>query len=420
VTHDNWRAASVDIAKAMEPATTIQHKIATLAGVKLQRNLPQLVAAARLQSALGTEIGAPEVSEVREMQEEIIRDLSTRSLRVVPKPQDSREAEAWITYLRLKRRQKAIEKLQLSAGDIVEVKGNDGQQIAEVSSVGGDGRIHLKGGGGAGAWPDLITVLCRKDDDSRRARDLKRKAANQIALRARAESWSLNKQRELEDFEITAPLTEEHVEQLQEVIDSANDEKPIQQFLEAYPQTLTAILTGRSRFLIPRPSLAGKHIPDFLISDFDSLGIRWLLVELETPQSPITMRRHNDLEANARRGVSQVREWREWLQNHLDMARRSKREGGQGLVDIRPQSEGLVLVGRRTLLHQNSSAIRNRIIEENQIHVHTYDWLLEALRGTLLHSGPPALNPYAIRAPRTQRSKWAKQFLGEVDLSDQG
>jgi hypothetical protein len=411
VTHDNWRSASADIAKTTCPATTKQHKIAALGEVKLPRNLPQLVAAARLQSALGTEIGAPEAAEVREVQEEIIRDLSTRSLRVTSKPQDSREAAAWIIYLRLKRRQTAIEKLQLSAGDIVEVNSNNSRQIAEVSSIGSNGRIHLKGGGGAGAWPDLITVLSRKDDDSRRARDLQREAANQVALRARADSWSLNKQRELEEFEIAAPLTEEHVEQLQEVIDSANDEKPIQQFLEANPQTLTAILTGRSRFLIPRRSLAGKYIPDFLISDLDSLGIRWLLVELETPRSSITMSRHNDLEANARRGVSQIREWREWLQNNLDIARRSKRDDGQGLIDIRPQSEGLVLVGRRMLLHQNSSAVRNRIIEENQIRIHTYDWLVEALRGTLLHSGPPVLNPHAIQAPRKEQPEWAKQIL---------
>ncbi len=410
--YDNWRTALAEIANATGVATTKQHKIAALAEMKLPRNLPQLVAAARLQSALGSEIGAPEAAEVREVQEEIIQDLSTRSLRATSKPQDSREAEAWITYLRLKRRQKAIEKLRLSAGDIVEVNGNNGRQIAEVSSIGSNGRIHFKGGGGAGAWPDLITVLCRKGDNSRRARNLKRQAANKIALRARAKSWSLNKQRELEEFEITAPLTEEHVEQLQEVIESANDEKPIQQFLEANPQALTAILTGRTRFLIPRRSFAGKYVPDFLISDLDSLGFRWLLVELETPKSSITMSRHNDLEANARRGVSQIKEWREWLQNNLDMARRSKREDGQGLVDIRPQSEGLVLVGRRTLLPENSSAVRNRIIEENQIRIHTYDWLLEALLGTLRFSGPPALNPYAIQAPRKEQPEWVKQILG--------
>ena len=120
----------------------------------------------------------------------------------------------------------------------------------------------------------------------------------------------------------------------------------------------------------------------------------------------------NDLEANARRGVSQIREWREWLQNNLDMARRSKRQDGQGLVDIRPQSEGLVLVGRRALLHPNSSAVRNRIREENQIRVHTYDWLIEALRGTLAHSGPPVLNRYAIQAPRKEKPEWVDRILG--------
>jgi hypothetical protein len=412
MTYDDWRAASADIGRTTGPATEKQHQIAAVAGVKLPKNLPLLVAAARLYSALGIEIGAPEGAEVREVQEEIIQDLSTRSLRGASKPLDSREAAAWITHLRLERRKKALEKLQLSAGDIIEINTNDGRRTGEVSSIGGDGRVYLKGGGGAGAWPDQIGVLCRKTDDSSRARNLRREVANQVARNARTESWSLNKQREIEEHQVVASSTAETVEQLQKVIDSADDEKPIQQFLEEYPQTLTAILTGRSRFLIGRRSLAGKYVPDFLIADLDSLGVRWLLVELETPRSSITLSGQNDLEAHARRGVSQIKEWREWLQNNLDMARRSKRQDGLGLVDIRPQSEGLVLVGRRTLLHGNSPAVRSRIREENQIRIHTYDWLIEALRGTLAHSGPPVLNPYAIQAPRKERPEWLDQIFG--------
>ena len=40
--------------------------------------------------------------------------------------------------------------------------------------------------------------------------------------------------------------------------------------------------------------------------------------------------------------VSQIEEWREWVQNNLDKAWRSRRESGLGLVDVRPRIEGFV------------------------------------------------------------------------------
>ncbi|MGA8156299.1 MAG: hypothetical protein WB822_08835, partial [Rhodoplanes sp.] len=45
----------------------------------------------------------------------------------------------------------------------------------------------------------------------------------------------------------------------------------------------------------------------------------------------------NELDASARRGVTQIREWREWLQNNLDMARRPVEQdvgGGKLVVEV--------------------------------------------------------------------------------------
>ena len=114
----------------------------------------------------------------------------------------------------------------------------------------------------------------------------------------------------------------------------------------------------------------------------------------------MTLKNSNELEQHARKGVSQVREWREWLQNNTDIARRSRRNDGLGLVDIRAQSEGLVLVGRRALLYENTHTVRNPIREENRIRIQTYDWLLEQLDGMLRFSGLPGVNPYVIQPLR--------------------
>jgi hypothetical protein len=91
----------------------------------------------------------------------------------------------------------------------------------------------------------------------------------------------------------------------------------------------------------------------------------------------------NELDASARRDVTQIREWRKWLQNNLDMAGRSVDQHGLGLADIRPQSEGLVLVGRRAVLKDNAGALRHPYGEDDRIRIHTYDWLVESLFGIL-------------------------------------
>jgi hypothetical protein len=48
----------------------------------------------------------------------------------------------------------------------------------------------------------------------------------------------------------------------------------------------------------------------------------------------------------------------------------------------------------------NAKAVRSAVREGNNIQVHTYDWLLERLKGLLNFSGPSALNPYLIQPLR--------------------
>jgi hypothetical protein len=398
MTRNNWWDAVADIQQTTRPATTRQHQLAAIAGIAVPQDMPQLVAAARLQAALGADIGSTDEFNVDEVRQDILAALETPTLRITTPPEDRTEADAWIAFLRLKRRQQALENLKLMAGDIVEVDGAD--QVYEVSSIGSNGRVYFKGSTSGGAWPDQLAILCRKADDTKQARDLKGKAANTAALRARADSWTLAKRSELLRFEVDAPLTLQTVEELDRVIESAQNERPIQVFIKERPETLAALLGGRDRFVLPQHALGRKYVPDFLVSDTDSLGIRWVLVELETPQSSVTLATQNELDADARRGVTQIKEWREWLQNNLDMARRPVSQDGLGLIDIRPMSEGLVLVGRRALLNDNSGAVRAPFREQNVIRIHTYDWLVERLFGIVEHVGPPRTSPDVLRPLR--------------------
>lgn len=396
-TYKDWRVPVRKLGEETARATPEQKRLASFAGIKLSPQLPRVVAAARLKTALQELLNLPKPHASTESQLEFLTELDANRAQDVQVRENFEEAHAWIDFHILKRRLQHLKRLQIEAGDIVLVDALDGEHPEEVVSISDDGRINFRGGHGAGAWPDKVTLQYRKNANSVKARALKKCAANRAATRSTNHEWSLAKQRELTQFEIRQSLTADDVEKLQEVIDSADDETRIQAFLEARPQIIAALLTGNIRFVIPRPQLGGKHVPDFLIADVDSLGIRWLLVELETPTSTVTQKSANVLEKRARKGVSQITEWREWIQKNYDLARRSRREGGLGLFDIRPQSEGLVLIGRRAYLFENSEFVRHPIREDSNIRVHTYDWLLERLDGVLRFRGPSALNPHLIQ-----------------------
>ena len=397
--YDNWSEAVKDINRVTGTITKKQRELANVAKIKLPANLPHLIAGARLQTALASELNLSAPSPSTENQLELISRLATDKNRAFPEPKNYLEANAWITFLSLKKRQSYLESLKVEAGDILEVKDSKDLRVAEVSSIGCDGRIYFKGGAGACAWPDMVTIRFKKSDNCPAARKLRETAANQAALRVRISGWSARKQEELKEFEVTTSLSLHDVEQLQTIIESAENEKPIQEFIESCPHILTSLLRGEYRFCLPRPSL-GKYVPDFFVSDVDSLGIRWVLIELETPISNVTLERENSLDRYARKGVSQIKEWREWLLNNLAFARQPKRDQGLGFVDIRPQSEGLVIVGRRFRLYENTHIVRNSFKENDSIKVHTYDWLLDQLMGILKFNGPPGANPYTLKPQR--------------------
>jgi len=118
-------------------------------------HMPRIVAAATLRLALAEELNLPAprpISDRYKARLQILQRSSDPSI----SPQTEEEAEAWVTYLRLVRRRESLSRLKLHEGDIVETKAGE---VAEVSSIGQDGRVSFKGGRGFGSWPDLISVV---------------------------------------------------------------------------------------------------------------------------------------------------------------------------------------------------------------------------------------------------------------------
>ena len=89
-------------------------------------------------------------------------------------------------------------------------------------------------------------------------------------------------------------------------------------------------------------------------------------------------------------------DWRNWLSGNIAYARERRSSNGLGLFDIRERADALVLVGRRSQMPETKDAQRHEYRQSNNILIHSYDWLLERLRGSIRHGGPPASNPYLI------------------------
>lgn len=390
-----WSEVVGTIRQLLDTATSDQLRLLDLLGLKISKDMPRLVVAAKLRDYLAKDIALPVPTEpgTRELARiKFLKQVHDGDI----DPQSRSEADAWVDHLRLLRRVEHLERIMIEAGDIVEIP-TEGR-LAEVSSIGEDGRVYFKGGHGAGSWPDLLVVRARQDDNSSAAEELRANARN---CASRTALWSEAKNKELVSYEVKEHATEVEIDLLEQVICTANDEKPIQKYLEENPHLLTSLLGGKSRFCIPQKRLGSEYIPDFLISDTDSLGISWVLIELETPKSAIYLQTSDQLDEYTRKGVAQIQEWREWLTSNIAYARNKRSDNGLGLFDIRPSSRAVVIVGRRAYLRETKEVARNQLRENENIHIHTYDWLLEQLRGALCFTGLPIFNPYLFQ-PETK------------------
>ena len=299
-----------------------------------------------------------------------------------------------MSYLWLIRRQKLLDKLKPATGDII--LAYEGFH-AEVSSVNSDGRVLLRGGKGFGLWPDLIkSIVVRKGDASPKAARARLEAANTAARRKNKVEWSAARCAELAEFRVDRHPTKEDVDDLERVIAKAEDERPIQQYLQEHPEVLTTLLGGKERYCMRLPRLGKDYIPDFIIGDVGSIGFRWVLIELETPRSGIYLSGGEELDKYARKGRSQILSWRNWIATQIAQARGRKSEGGLRLFDIREKSEAIVFVGRRSRMPESKESERHELRQSNAIAVQSYDWLLDHIRGSMQHNGPPSSNSYLI------------------------
>ncbi len=389
--HSSWEGAVKAIRRMIGDCDDDLRTFAGVVGVEIPRTLPRVVAEARVRTAVDIRLGVVP-NGISNGQHEWLVDLAKAASVATPTVDSYGEAHAWIQFFLLADRMHRLSELRLATGDVVSWHSSN-DQYEVVSSIGDDGKVYFAGGRGAQAWPDQLTMVARHGDTSERSARARKLARNRAAERSATSTVSRAKLAALEPYAVTQEASAEDIEELRHVLDEADSEKPIQELLERRPQLLASLVRGPSRYCRPKVRFGGRYVADFLLADIDSNGIRWILVELETPHSRVTLKKTNQFDSYARKGVEQINDWRRWIGANLHQARDLDPDTGICLPDIELRAEAVVLIGRRGKLRPAARALRRELHEKERIRMQTYDRLVEQLEGVLQFIGPWSSNP---------------------------
>ena len=164
---------------------------------------------------------------------------------------------------------------------------------------------------------------------------------------------------------------------LKTLLDRCPLELEVHRFLERHPQFLVQVLGGgHGRYQSSKKRLGSEFVPDFLVADMDSYGINWHAVEIEAPCTNV-YRRDGLPTQHIHHAIGQIRDWRSWLRDNRDYARRARSENGLGLAGIDSRLPGLILIGRRERFPERYNEFRREQADRYRIMIHSYDWLLD-------------------------------------------
>ena len=167
---------------------------------------------------------------------------------------------------------------------------------------------------------------------------------------------------------------------LEDVLNSAKNERDMQSYLQEHPLLLIQHLGGgHGRWVIPQQKLGVQFVTDFLIAEKSSIGFEWVAVEIESPSARIFTKK-GDPSATLNHAIRQISDWRAWLRKNQNYAARLRSENGLGLTDIDSDIPGLIIIGRENALDPTTRELRRQLGANLNIKIHTYDWLIRMAR----------------------------------------
>lgn len=367
---DRWEEVANQLEELAAKPSDQQRQAARALEIDLPEEMPAPVAAVIIRHGL-----ADVLMEKAGRQVDISEQLTELESELGVTPTDSlqtgssEELSAWFAARYMLLTAGGLRKLQPHIGDVVSRADNSENMV--ISSISSSGRVYMKGGRGKSAWPNHLSLVSREGEASDYSTLVSAVDAN---LRNNKESHSPSSPRlaELEQYRITehAPTTEA-VRELEELLESGEgNEGPFQKLIERHPQLLASLVVGNwGTYVIPQKRLGAEYVTDFLVLGVNSLGPQWVAVELEAPRHEL-LTKAGDLRSSVLHAMTQINDWRDWLTTNVAYAQTELHLHG-----LTNQVPGLVVIGRDEL-RINRNAARSRVAEQQNIQVHSWDWVL--------------------------------------------
>lgn len=174
-------------------------------------------------------------------------------------------------------------------------------------------------------------------------------------------------------------LASDDLEAFDACLQRATSERELQTFFAQRPMILGQLmLTSWERVVIPSKRLGAEHVTDFMLGGMGSDGPYWTAIELESPKAKLFTKK-GDPTAILTHAIRQIQDWRSWLLVNQNYAARSGAHGGLGLMDVRPDVEGLIILGRRDENHLSTQRLRRQMASDLRIHLHSYEYVRDRL-----------------------------------------
>lgn len=373
-----WQRIAQELKLRATTPSTAQIELSTKLGIQLRSDLPYPVAACVLRGHLAPSLNLnmreEEDREIPEALGELEDELGTpRTTSLLTNSRE--EVGAWFEARYCLKTANGLDTLRPEAGDIVTSSGwpQKGEERV-ISSIGPNGRVHMKGRPSRSAWPNALERIAKKGDADYST--LVTKINNGLRNRAPVHSVSIDKFTPLHKWKVSVDgQSEEVIRQLEDLLESGEvNERPFQKLIEEHPELLSSLVVGNiATYVIPQAHLGEDYIPDFLVLGLNSLGPSWVTVEIEAPRHPVTLK-DGSPDANLRHALKQVDDWRSWLEDNIGYAHTR-----YGLHGLTTHAQGLVVIGRGDVRGVADAQIV-RTAREKRIDIHSWDWVLREAR----------------------------------------